>query len=190
MTFFVLTGEIDTRFSFCAVATLALLVCTCDFSTSILLLGIYNTVWFEDDSRPLFFSKGKMDAINVDKAVEFVLSCMNFDGGFGCRPGSESHAGQVSLLTHSFNNIIHLCELKSSSNKICMPFCCLSFRFIAALASCLSPVSCTRWTLTCWAGGSARDSCRLEASMDDQRRFVLLMTNLIPARNRTTWFFM
>lgn len=36
-----------------------------------------------------------MDAINVDKAVEFVLSCMNFDGGFGCRPGSESHAGQV-----------------------------------------------------------------------------------------------
>lgn len=31
----------------------------------------------------------------MDKAVEFVLSCMNFDGGFGCRPGSESHAGQV-----------------------------------------------------------------------------------------------
>lgn len=39
-----------------------------------------------------------MDTINVDKAVEFVLSCMNFDGGFGCRPGSESHAGQVSPL--------------------------------------------------------------------------------------------
>lgn len=33
----------------------------------------------------------------MDKAVEFVLSCMNFDGGFGCRPGSESHAGQVLL---------------------------------------------------------------------------------------------
>lgn len=49
--------------------------------------------------RPLFFPKGKMDAINVDKAVEFVLSCMNFDGGFGCRPGSESHAGQVSTNT-------------------------------------------------------------------------------------------
>ncbi|KAJ1072435.1 hypothetical protein K5549_021419, partial [Capra hircus] len=26
------------------------------------------------------------------------LSCMNFDGGFGCRPGSESHAGQDSCL--------------------------------------------------------------------------------------------
>lgn len=34
----------------------------------------------------------------MDKAVEFVLSCMNFDGGFGCRPGSESHAGQVRYL--------------------------------------------------------------------------------------------
>ncbi|OBS77987.1 hypothetical protein A6R68_19622 [Neotoma lepida] len=60
-------GEIDTRFSFCAVATLALL--------------------------------GKLDAINVEKAIEFVLSCMNFDGGFGCRPGSESHAGQIYCCT-------------------------------------------------------------------------------------------
>lgn len=56
-------GEIDTRFSFCAVACLSLL--------------------------------NRMDAINVDKAVEFVKSCMNFDGGFGSRPLSESHAGLV-----------------------------------------------------------------------------------------------
>uniref|UniRef100_A0A3Q2G0H8 Geranylgeranyl transferase type-2 subunit beta n=1 Tax=Cyprinodon variegatus TaxID=28743 RepID=A0A3Q2G0H8_CYPVA len=46
-----------------------------------------------------YVSKGKMDTINVDKAVEFVLSCMNFDGGFGCRPGSESHAGQIYCCT-------------------------------------------------------------------------------------------
>lgn len=63
--FYLTTGEVDTRFSFCAVACLALL--------------------------------GRLDAIDVDKAVEFVLSCMNFDGGFGCRPGSESHSGQVRL---------------------------------------------------------------------------------------------
>lgn len=65
-----------------------------------ILIKTYQIKWiFEVDcpsSPPL---KGKMDTINVDKAVEFVLSCMNFDGGFGCRPGSESHAGQVSLLT-------------------------------------------------------------------------------------------
>jgi len=40
-----------------------------------------------------------LDAINVDKAVEFVLKCQNFDGGFGSRPGSESHAGQVDRLS-------------------------------------------------------------------------------------------
>jgi geranylgeranyl transferase type-2 subunit beta len=40
---------------------------------------------------------GRLDAVNVPKAVEFVLSCRNFDGGFGTRPGSESHAGQVKI---------------------------------------------------------------------------------------------
>ena len=54
-------GEVDTRFSFCAVAALTLL--------------------------------GELNAIDIDAAVEFVKSCMNFDGGFGTRPGSESHAG-------------------------------------------------------------------------------------------------
>ena len=44
--------------------------------------------------------QGRLDAIDTDKAVEFVLSCMNFDGGFGCRPGSESHAGQVPIIPH------------------------------------------------------------------------------------------
>lgn len=31
----------------------------------------------------------------MDDAANFVLSCMNFDGGFGVVPGSESHAGQI-----------------------------------------------------------------------------------------------
>ncbi len=31
----------------------------------------------------------------MPKAVEYIVSCMNFDGGFGRIPGSESHAGQV-----------------------------------------------------------------------------------------------
>ena len=56
-------GEVDTRFAFCAVATLKLL--------------------------------GRLDACDVDKAVKFVASCKNFDGGFGSKPGSESHAGLI-----------------------------------------------------------------------------------------------
>lgn len=38
----------------------------------------------------------RLNAVNVNKAVDFILSCYNFDGGFGTRPGSESHAGQVN----------------------------------------------------------------------------------------------
>lgn len=37
----------------------------------------------------------RLDSISVDKAAQYVASCCNFDGGFGCVPGAESHAGQV-----------------------------------------------------------------------------------------------
>ena len=58
-------GEVDTRFSYCALSCMSLL--------------------------------GRLDAgdINVDKAMEFVGRCQNFDGGFGAVPGAESHAGQI-----------------------------------------------------------------------------------------------
>lgn len=57
-------GEVDIRFSLCAIASLAIL--------------------------------GRLDAIDADLAVKFVLSCCNIiDGGFGARPGAESHAGLI-----------------------------------------------------------------------------------------------
>jgi geranylgeranyl transferase type-2 subunit beta len=57
-------GEVDVRFSFCAIASLALL--------------------------------DRLDAIPVDKAIDFVMMCYNtIDGGFGSRPGSETHAGLI-----------------------------------------------------------------------------------------------
>ncbi|KAG7580960.1 PFTB repeat [Arabidopsis suecica] len=36
-----------------------------------------------------------LDKINVKKAVDYIVSCKNLDGGFGCTPGAESHAGQI-----------------------------------------------------------------------------------------------
>lgn len=58
-------GEIDTRFTYCAFLILSIL--------------------------------GRLpDApIDLDKAVRFIRRCQNFDGGFGCIPDAESHAGQV-----------------------------------------------------------------------------------------------
>ncbi|EDQ92153.1 uncharacterized protein MONBRDRAFT_14854, partial [Monosiga brevicollis MX1] len=38
---------------------------------------------------------GTMDQLNLEAAVDYVLRCMNFDGGFGVSPASESHAGQI-----------------------------------------------------------------------------------------------
>lgn len=58
-------GEIDTRFSYCALCGLSIL------------------------------GRLRSGLIDVEKANLFVASCRNFDGGFGCIPGAESHAGQI-----------------------------------------------------------------------------------------------
>jgi prenyltransferase beta subunit len=68
-------GEIDTRFSFCAIATLHFI--------------------------------GRLEVINVNRAIDFIKKCYNFDGGFGTRPGSESHAGQVFLKVVSHHQPYH-----------------------------------------------------------------------------------
>jgi len=60
-------GEIDTRFSYCALSAMSLL------------------------SK---YSSG-LHHIDVEKAVEYIASCQNLDGGFGSMKGAESHAGQV-----------------------------------------------------------------------------------------------
>lgn len=64
-------GEVDTRFVYCALNCLSLL-------------------------GRLPAKEGQGGAgVNVEKAVEYLLRCRNFDGSFGCVPGAESHAGQT-----------------------------------------------------------------------------------------------
>lgn len=55
-------GEIDTRFSYCAVNALSLL--------------------------------GRLHELDVEKTVDYIGRCKNFDGGFGHIIGAESHAAQ------------------------------------------------------------------------------------------------
>lgn len=64
-------GEIDTRFTFCALACVDLL------RRAQLDLG--------DDSQ----------RINQEAAISYIERCRNADGGYGAVPGGESHAGQV-----------------------------------------------------------------------------------------------
>ncbi|KAL3776259.1 hypothetical protein ACHAW5_003852 [Stephanodiscus triporus] len=68
-------GEVDTRFTYCALSCLALLG----------RLPIPRNDGEEEDDA----------IVDVRGAARYVMSCRNFDGGFGCVPGAESHAGQV-----------------------------------------------------------------------------------------------
>lgn len=36
-----------------------------------------------------------LSLVDVDKAVAYIVSCANFDGGFGAKPGAESHSAQI-----------------------------------------------------------------------------------------------
>ena len=57
--------------------------------------------WGEVDTRFVYIALNclslidRLSAIDVDAAVEFILTCENWDGGFGVSPGAESHSGQV-----------------------------------------------------------------------------------------------
>ena len=73
-------GEVDTRFSYCALSALSILGALPD----------------EEDSNNKNNSFGENTAIiDLQKAALYVSSCRNFDGGFGSVPGAESHAGQI-----------------------------------------------------------------------------------------------
>jgi geranylgeranyl transferase type-2 subunit beta len=64
--------------------------------------GTFNgDEWGEKDTRFLFGALlslsllERLHLVDVQKAVEFVQTCANYDGGYGTGPGAESHAGQI-----------------------------------------------------------------------------------------------
>ncbi|KAL9685141.1 hypothetical protein QQ045_022588 [Rhodiola kirilowii] len=58
-------------------------------------------MWGEIDTRFSYIAicclsiLRRLDKIKVENAVDYIVSCKNLDGGFGCTPGGESHAGQI-----------------------------------------------------------------------------------------------
>ncbi|ODA82957.1 hypothetical protein RJ55_01466 [Drechmeria coniospora] len=61
----------------------------------------YGDEWGEDDTRFLYGALnalsllGLLSLVDVNKAASYIASCANFDGGYGVRPGAESHSGQI-----------------------------------------------------------------------------------------------
>ena len=92
-------GEVDTRFSYCALSCLA-------------LLGrLPLPKWADVEVK----SADENAIIDIHKAVDYIISCRNFDGGFGCVPGAESHAGQVFCCIGALS-IAHSLHLLSESH--------------------------------------------------------------------------
>lgn len=115
-------GEIDTRFSFCAVAILALIVSVdpfhrcmdCNYSPQ--RISDYQFTKFNQ-----IVHQNQQQAINVDRAVDFVMSCCNADGGFGSKPNAESHAGLIYCCV-AFLSVTHQLH-RLDSEKLCWWLC-------------------------------------------------------------------
>ncbi|RDA83292.1 hypothetical protein CP532_3701 [Ophiocordyceps camponoti-leonardi (nom. inval.)] len=71
--------------------------------------SFFGDEWGEQDTRFLYGAfnalslLGLLSLIDVDKAVAYIVSCANFDGGYGMVPGAESHAGQVFTCLAALN---------------------------------------------------------------------------------------
>ena len=102
-------GEVDTRFTYCAFSCLALL------GRMPLPQWDENDGGGEEDDAT---DKQHHAVIDVCKAVRYIMSCRNFDGGFGCVPGAESHAGQVFCCIGALS-IAHSLHLLSSTVDGC-----------------------------------------------------------------------
>lgn len=73
-------GEVDTRFSYCAISALSLL--------------------------------GRLDAIDRDRAAEWIGRCRNFDGGFGTTEGAESHAAYGAAVLPAVSPCVRPIDLR------------------------------------------------------------------------------
>ena len=57
--------------------------------------------WGEEDTRFLYASLnalsllGELQLVDTEKAVDYIVSCSNFDGGYGASPGAETHSMQI-----------------------------------------------------------------------------------------------
>lgn len=102
-------GEIDTRFSYISIQILA-------------LLGYIDTKNGSNNKGKLYPKKNydnnneNIPYIDLDKTLEFIQSCQNFDGGYGTVPGSESHSGQIFCCISALS-ILNRLDLVSSISR-------------------------------------------------------------------------
>ncbi|KAM3514436.1 hypothetical protein MY11210_001880 [Beauveria gryllotalpidicola] len=63
--------------------------------------SFFGDEWGEEDTRFLYGAFNALSLlkllhlVDINRAVDFIVSCANFDGGFGAKPGAESHSAQI-----------------------------------------------------------------------------------------------
>ena len=79
----------------------------------------------------------RFNKINVEKAVSYIVSCKNLDGGFGCSPGGESHVGQSMLYINlqSLYEVLLLINFDKSTMFSAYHLFCLLVRMYTKYAS-------------------------------------------------------
>ena len=76
--------------------------------------------WLEIDTRFSYCAMltlsilNRLDAVDVPLSNRFIVSCQNFDGGYGCVPGAESHAGQIFCCVGALSvRSVHSCCVRA-----------------------------------------------------------------------------
>lgn len=90
-------GEIDTRYFFLISFFLKLLLSMYELTVFLTKIHWTMCIRFSYIAICCLSILRRLHKINVEKAVKYIISCKNMDGGFGCTPGGESHAGQSRL---------------------------------------------------------------------------------------------
>lgn len=140
--------------------------------------GCFQAVEFgtESDMRFMYSACGvsfllqDWSGINVDKATEFILSSMRFDGGFGILPDQESHCGAIYTAVSSLVLLGRLDQCDELDREYLIKF--LVNRQIHGFNGRINKVPDSCYTF--WAGG-ALQGLGLQDLMDisSTRRFLL-----------------
>lgn len=64
----------------------------------------------------------RLDKFDVENAVNYIVSCKNLDGGFGCTPGGESHAGQSMWVDTPWSSSVDYMKSVILTDKYGLPF--------------------------------------------------------------------
>lgn len=80
--------EEDTRFVCCAILSLKLLSLAKEDAQ-------YDRKCLSECISETYIAHITTKGFSKDKAIDYILKCYNFDGGFGSAPGNESHTAQI-----------------------------------------------------------------------------------------------